>query len=449
MHPATGSDTSDLATRLRFMRADDETTAVLRETWQLIEPELPRILEGFYRHVLAVPALARLVGDKASTLTAAQNAHWKRLFTSGFDAGYVASVRRIGSAHNRIGLEPRWYIGGYNYVMCELVDIIIRRNRWSTAKAASAVTATTKAIMIDMDFAISVYQEEMLAERQARQHRMDQAIRDFRSESEGVLGLVGEAIDAMRAVAQSMTGTAQQTMDQSVSVAAASEQASSNVQTVASAAEELSSSIMEIDRQVGESARITSTAVASAERTNVQIKGLAEAAQKIGEVIKLINDIASQTNLLALNATIEAARAGEAGKGFAVVASEVKSLATQTAKATEEISGKVAEMQSATAGAVDAIREITDTIRRIDQISTSIASAIEQQGSATAEIAQNVQQAAVGTHEVSSTIVDVTAGTREVSNGASEVEGSAREVTERTQRLRAGIEAFFERIRAA
>ncbi|MEQ8817605.1 MAG: globin-coupled sensor protein [Thalassobaculum sp.] len=449
MSQASGVDSTDLANRLHFMRTNDETTKILRDTWGLIEPALPGILERFYRHVLTVPALAALIGGKSASLTAAQSAHWKRLFTSGFDAGYVESVRRIGSAHNRIGLEPRWYIGGYSYVICELIHVIVRHNRWSPSKASSAIAAATKAVMIDMDFAISVYQEEMLAERQTRQRHVDQSIQEFRGESEEALRLVGDAVAEMRGVAQSMISIAQRTTDHSLSVAAASEQASSNVQTVASAAEELSSSIVEIDRQVGESTQITTTAVANAERTNDQIRGLAQAAQKIGEVVKLINDIASQTNLLALNATIEAARAGEAGKGFAVVASEVKSLATQTARATEEISGKVSEMQSATTGAVDAIQEITDTIRRIDQISTSIASAIEQQRTATAEIAQNVQQAAVGTQEVSSTIVEVTSGTREVSERGSGVADSATVVTERTDRLRADIEAFFERIRAA
>ena len=214
------------------------------------------------------------------------------------------------------------------------------------------------------------------------------------------------------------------------SVAAASEEASTNVQTVASAGEELFSSINEISRQVAESARISNEASEHAQQTNVQINGLAEAAQGIGEVISLINDIASQTNLLALNATIEAARAGEAGKGFAVVASEVKNLATQTGKATEDISVKIAQIQTATQQSVTAIGTITHTIGRINEISTMIASAVEEQGSATQEIARNVQEeAARGTQEVSSGISHVSQVVGETGAAATQVLSSAGELS--------------------
>jgi len=207
------------------------------------------------------------------------------------------------------------------------------------------------------------------AEQRAAMHKLAD---EFEASVKGVVQTVASSSTQLQSTAQSMSATAEETSRQATAVAAASEQASTNVQTVASAAEELSSSIAEISRQVSESTKIAGSAAEEASRTNVQIKGLAEAAQKIGDVVKLISDIAAQTNLLALNATIEAARAGEAGKGFAVVASEVKSLATQTAKATEEISAKVAEMQTATGQSVQAIDGITGTIGRINEVATRL-----------------------------------------------------------------------------
>ena len=449
MHPAPGTDTVDLAARLAFMQIDESTKAALREAWQYIKPELPRILTGFYGHVMKTPVLARMIGDRTATLTAAQGKHWERLFTSGFDQAYVQSVRTIGLTHNRIGLEPRWYIGGYNYVMREITAAIIRKNRWSTDKATMAMTAVNSAVMLDMDFAISVYQEAMLAERQTRQDAIEAAIREFGTTSQSLLAEVNQAAETMRSVAESLTGNAERTSQQTTTVAAAAEQASANVQTVATAAEELSASIDEIGRQVGESARITTEAVNHAEYTNAQIKGLADAAQKIGDVVKLISDIAGQTNLLALNATIEAARAGDAGRGFAVVASEVKALANQTAQATDEISSKVAEMQTATSKSVEAIQGITGTIRRINEIATAIAAAMEQQGTATTEIAQNVQQAAAGTQEVSTSVVVITEAAAQTTDGAGSVARSVEEVNTRSNRIRDEIDRFFDRIKAA
>lgn len=314
----------------------------------------------------------------------------------------------------------------------------------------------------DMAAAVQVFKDSMIkaeqltaeqkaeqARKEKRQLTVEKAIRTFEGSITDALSALGAASAQLDTTAHQLTDTADKTNQQATTVAAASEEASVNVQTVASATEELSASVAEIGRQVSQSTAITTDAVDQAAKTNGDIKGLAEAARRIGDVIKLINDIAGQTNLLALNATIEAARAGEAGKGFAVVASEVKSLANQTAKATEEISSKIGEMQTATNHSVQAIETIGRTIGRINEISTTIAAAVEEQGAATNEIARNVQQAAAGTTEVSSSITAVTAGAKETDTAARQVRHAAAQLSRHGDVLRAEIDRFLASIRAA
>jgi len=305
-----------------------------------------------------------------------------------------------------------------------------------------------KESMIEGDrLAAEQRKEQETKERRAK--AMAEAVAEFETAIGAVVKTVSSAATEMQAAAQAMTATAEETTRQATAVAAASEQASSNVQTVATAGEELSSSIAEIGRQVNQSAEIAAKAVTEAGQTDQKVQGLADSAQKIGEVVTLIQDIAAQTNLLALNATIEAARAGEAGKGFAVVASEVKSLATQTAKATEEIAGQIGAIQGATKQSVEAIKGIGHTITQINEISTTIASAVEEQGAATQEIARNVQQAAKGTEEVSENISGVTKAAGETGAAATQVLGAAGELAKQAETLREQVDAFLSKVRAA
>ena len=282
-----------------------------------------------------------------------------------------------------------------------------------------------------------------------RGRRVDGITSNFEAMIGEIVDTVSSASTELEASAGTLTATAERSQQLTTMVAAASEEASTNVQSVASATEEMASSVNEISRQVQESATIASQAVEQARRTNDRVGELAKAAARIGDVVELINTIAGQTNLLALNATIEAARAGDAGRGFAVVASEVKALAEQTAKATGEISTQISGIQAATQESVSAIQEIGTTIGRMSEISSTIASAVEEQGAATQEISRNVQQAAQGTMQVSANITDVQRGASETGSASSQVLSAAQSLSSDSNRLKMEVGKFLSAVRAA
>ena len=288
--------------------------------------------------------------------------------------------------------------------------------------------------------------------RESSAARRDELIR-FADEFEATVGSIVSNVSAsavqLESSAGTLTRTAESTQNLSSQVVGASEEASNNMQSIAAATEELSASVDEIGRQVRESNRVAEAAVIQAEQTDGRIGKLSRAAQQIGDVVKLITAIAEQTNLLALNATIEAARAGEAGRGFAVVASEVKSLASQTAKATDEISSHITGMQGATQESVAAIKEIGGTIAQISNIASTITDAVTQQSSATQEIARSVQTVAQGTHEASANIMQVNRGATETGSASEEVLHSAKTLSTESARLREELNRFMENIRAA
>ena len=290
-------------------------------------------------------------------------------------------------------------------------------------------------------------QDQIAAQqRKADMHRLADG---FESAVGQIVETVSSASTELEASAGTLTATAVRAQELTTMVAAASEEASTNVQSVASATEEMTSSVNEISRQVQESARMANEAVDQARRTNDRVGELSKAAARIGDVVELINTIAGQTNLLALNATIEAARAGEAGRGFAVVASEVKALAEQTAKATGEIGQQISGIQAATQESVGAIKEISDTIGKLSEISSTIAAAVEEQGAATQEISRNVQQAAQGTQQVSSNITDVQRGASETGSASSQVLSSAQSLSTESNRLKLEVGKFLNSVRAA
>jgi len=299
--------------------------------------------------------------------------------------------------------------------------------------------------------------ERMKEEQQAAEKRIaEQRKADMIKMADDFEGAVGEIVETvssasteLEASAGTLTKTAERAQQVTTTVAAASEEASANVQSVASATDEMASSVNEISRQVQESARMANDAVGQARSTTERVSELSKAASRIGDVVELINTIAGQTNLLALNATIEAARAGEAGRGFAVVASEVKALAEQTAKATGEIGQQITGIQAATQDSVNAIKEISVTIEKLSEISSTIAAAVEEQGAATQEISRNVQQAAQGTQQVSSNITDVQRGASEAGSASSQVLSAAQSLSSDSNRLKLEVGKFLNSVRAA
>ncbi|WP_431855736.1 methyl-accepting chemotaxis protein [Azospirillum sp.] len=346
----------------------------------------------------------------------------------------VARIQRLAEAMRTIAggqLDAAIPQGGSDEITDMAQALVVFRD---TARQAAEATARTEA-------------ERTRAAEERRRMLLEMAD-SFEKGVRGVLDRVSRAADEMHDVAKSMTRTAEQTTGEAATAAATSQQAAGSVEAVAAATEQLSASIQEIGQQVSNSSRIARQAATDAEKTDHTVEGLSDAAQKIGEVVQLISDIASQTNLLALNATIEAARAGDAGKGFAVVASEVKNLATQTAKATEDIAQQIAAMQTATQESVGAIRSIAGTIRAINEIAATIAAAVEQQSAATREIARNVGEAADGTRHVRENIDIVAKAAADAGQSAHKVLDASTAVADEVRTLGTQVNQFVTHMRA-
>ena len=409
--------------RLNYLCLRDVDRRVLRAHRSAILKFVPKILDAFYNHTLNEPELCVLFKNDAAVKAAkeAQTRHWNVLFSGDFDESYRKSVKAIGLAHYRIGLEPRWYVAGYTFVLSELNAAVakhwggILRAPSSEQTAIDVQQAITKAVMLDMELAISTYWDSMAEER-------SRAIDAMVSRIENQIGDIVQSVsyvgtDLIRG-AEQMYATAMTVDMNSQEAAGASETAMGSAQAVASAAEELHASIEEIASQVTRSTATAHEAVGSMTQARGVVAQLGSAAREIGDVVKIISNIASQTNLLALNATIEAARAGEAGRGFAVVATEVKNLANQSASSATDIIQRVGTIQETSKGTVAVIDQVASTIEHVRQIAGSIAAAVEEQTAATNEIARAIGESAGHARTVSTLMTDVV-GTVEKTKDAS------------------------------
>ena len=451
-HVANTNKTIDLGAeisrRLKFLRFTEADRAALVAFRPALVGKIDGILDRFYEHIRAHGHLYEKFRTDANMQRAksAQKQHWMTVFSGQFDATYADRVRRIGEAHERIGLEPSWYIGGYTMALNEISQVVQQKYRWHVDKASTVLAAVQKAVMLDLELSISVYQEAVNATHKRTLERLAGSFEGCVMDSVQVVAQQAAGIGAQATGLSEATG---QSSDRLSAVAAASEQASANVQTVASAAEELAASIAEITRQVTQSTAVAQDAVAEAEKTSSAVTALSGAADKIGKIIELINAVARQTNLLALNATIEAARAGEAGKGFAVVAAEVKALANQTSRATGEIEEEVKAMRNAAQASVEAISRISGVISRMNDVSSAIAAAVEEQGAATSEIARNVQEVATGTAEVSSHVVGLKEVVHSVSETSREVLTACQALNSTFDKVKVDVREFVTTIRTS
>ena len=353
---------------------------------------------------------------------------------------------RIGQAHARIGLSPRWYLHAYCMIGNEIVALVQEKLRWKSPRATRLIQSANKAIFLDMDLALSVYfgeaQRMLAAERRRMAIELDEKVKTIVEPLARSAAEMADASHRMTSVSRAMTEEATQVTSTSGTIF-------SHIQSVASATEEVSASVSEIDRQVGHAATIARKGAEQAQQTDTVVRSLTEATTSIGEVIKLIRDIAGQTNLLALNATIEAARAGEAGKGFAVVANEVKSLANQTATATENISNQITAINDATGEAIGVIHEIGRVISEMNDIMTSIATSVDEQGAATREISGRIEETAGQTRGLLDAIQSVSRATHETNTISEGVMNSASSLSSESMSLVNTVEDLVGRMRAA
>ncbi len=442
--------------RFRFFGIDEQTCDALRTLKPVIKAQLPPILDKFYAYLRGWPQPSALFRDKShiQTVSEKQISHWMRICDGEFGDSYIEYVQKIWGIHANTGLESWWFVGGYTFLLRELQLAIIEHFRPHPLAAlfgrrrdlSPYLDAVSKVVLLELNFGVEFYTQE--SERRG-QEALERIANQFETSVLGIVDQVTGNARELEATSQSMSNTAESTAQQSTSVSAAAEEATTNVAVVAKSAEELGQSIQEISGQVQHSTQIASQAVDKAHRTNSTIESLSKSAEKIGEIVNLISDIAEQTNLLALNATIEAARAGEAGKSFAVVATEVKSLATQTARATDEIASQIHDMQAITSTCVTAIGEIDQIINEMNNAAVTISAAIEEQSTVTSQIARNTNEAAAGAQDVSRNIVGVLEGASETGRASDRVVDSSKTLSEQAETLRTEVRRFLDTVRAA
>ena len=429
------TEDADWSTRLSYLFLDERASQLLRLAKPVLLKALPKVLDLFYSHTIKFPEVAQKFtsAERVAHAKAAQARHWTTMFDGNFDDAYRKSVRTIGLTHFRVGLSPRWYIAGYGVILGELTTAIGDHfgSTIQTAESRKRVSdiqqAVTRAVMLDMDLAITTYYEEIAL---ARQKDTETALERINAQVIDSVENVTQFTKELLVSAESMSMVNAEVDNNAKSAEMAANVTMASAQTVASATEELHASIEEISQQVTRSSSTSRNAVELMNNARNIVNQLGIAADEVGQVVSLIADISAQTNLLALNATIEAARAGEAGKGFAVVANEVKNLANQSGRSAEEIRERIGKIQEVATDTSNAIEHVSSIILNIEEISAAIATSVEEQTAATSEIARTVGETATQAKGVSELMTNVSTNVEDAAEATHTVQVSAERLDE-------------------